>query len=548
MIEKELYESEEVFKKLFDNMSRGVGVYETLDEGQSFIIREMNKSGLKICQGTKEEMVGKNLAELFPNVEDFGFIDLLRRVWKTGKPEHSPTAFYQDERVDGWTELYAYKLSSGKVVAIFERQSELIEAEEKFKNKVEFEKTVSKISSRFVNPMNIDEAINSTLKDIGEISNASRSYLFIFNEDKITMNNSHEWVADGVDPQIQELQNVPMEVFAWSTNKLKQGETLNIKDVRELPPEASPEKDEFMREDIKSLILIPLKIGEDFSGFIGLDNIRKAETWSDHDLDLLKITSEILGNAINRKRTEKKLVSYEQYRKAYDQANLYRDIFAHDINNILQNIKSSAELSFLYLNNPEKLSTLKELYNIITEQVERGKKLISNVRKITEIDQSELLLEKVDAYKTLNKAIEYLKHSFQARTIDIVINILDKNVNVLANKLLLDIFENILINAVRHNNKSMIEICIDITKYQTKNKEYYKMEFKDNGLGISDYRKKIIFEKGTRKNQKSKGMGLGLSLVKKIIDSYKGVIWVEDKIKGDHKQGSNFVILLQEAI
>ena len=38
-----------------------------------------------------------------------------------------------------------------------------------------------------------------------------------------------------------------------------------------------------------------------------------------------------------------------------------------------------------------------------------------------------------------------------------------------------------------------------------------------------------------------------VSLVKKIIDSYNGVIWVEDRIKGDYKQGSNFVILLQVA-
>ena len=43
-------------------------------------------------------------------------------------------------------------------------------------------------------------------------------------------------------------------------------------------------------------------------------------------------------------------------------------------------------------------------------------------------------------------------------------------------------------------------------------------------------------------------MGLGLSLVKKIIDSYHGKIRVEDRIKGDYKQGSNFILLLPEAL
>ncbi|MFW9894733.1 MAG: sensor histidine kinase, partial [Candidatus Thorarchaeota archaeon] len=154
---------------------------------------------------------------------------------------------------------------------------------------------------------------------------------------------------------------------------------------------------------------------------------------------------------------------------------------------------------------------------------------------------------KIEAIRILNKAIEYLKSSFQARKIQIQIKSKLKKIYVWANNFLLDVFENLLINAVRHNSRPEIEITVDISKEESKGESYCKMEFKDNGIGISDYRKKIIFEKGTRKSQKSKGMGLGLSLVKKIISSYHGKIWVEDKIKGDYKQGSNFIILLQKA-
>jgi len=685
LIESELYQTEKIFKQLFENISSGVAIYETTDNGENFIIREMNKVGLANCQVSREDVIGKNLIDVFPNIAKFGFIDSLRRVWKTGKPERSPTALYQDDRVYWWTEMYIYKLPSEKVVAIFNTQTKLIEVQQNFKKKVEFEKTIAMISSRFVNPDDIDEAINLSLKDIGILSQASRSYIFLFNDDNITMSNTHEWCAENVDSQIDELKDLPIEVFPWSTNKLKKGEILSIENVEDLPKEASAEKEEFLRENIKSLFLLPLKIGEKISGFIGFDNVRASEKWSNDDINLLKITSHIIGNALKRRATERDLEelnkelksnveertrklqeseseksailesllehivyqtidntiiyankaaansvnltldqlvgrkcyqiwntreepcegcpikkalktnkpevnemttpdgriwhvagypvrdndnnivgvvdstleitktktaeqkikqSEEKYRKAYYQANLYRDIFAHDINNILQNISSSVELSSLYLIDPDKLHTIKELYDIVDEQVNRAKKLISNVRKITELDEAEIILEKIDVNRVLNYAIEFLRSSFQTRSINIQVNTPTKTNYVYANNLLLDVFENLLINAVRHNSKSQIEIIIDINKEEKGDKNYIKMEFKDNGVGISDYRKQIIFERGARKSQKSKGMGLGLSLVKKIIEIYLGDIWVEDRVKGDYTQGSNFVVLI----
>ena len=83
-----------------------------------------------------------------------------------------------------------------------------------------------------------------------------------------------------------------------------------------------------------------------------------------------------------------------------------------------------------------------------------------------------------------------------------------------------------------------------LTILSQEERDYIKIEFKDNGIGISDSRKVSIFERGNRRYQKSRGMGLGLSLVKKVIDLYQGKIWVEDRVKGDYKQGSNFVLLI----
>ena len=74
------------------------------------------------------------------------------------------------------------------------------------------------------------------------------------------------------------------------------------------------------------------------------------------------------------------------------------------------------------------------------------------------------------------------------------------------------------------------------------------MEVRDNGIGIDDTRKDKIFQKIHRKSKRSKGMGLGLSLVAKLIDLCDGKIWVEDRIELDYSKGSNFIIQIPIAV
>ena len=61
---------------------------------------------------------------------------------------------------------------------------------------------------------------------------------------------------------------------------------------------------------------------------------------------------------------------------------------------------------------------------------------------------------------------------------------------------------------------------------------------------ISDKKKKVIFEERFNKDKGSKGLGFGLTLVKKIIESYGGKIWIEDRVKEDYTKGTNFIFLI----
>ncbi len=237
----------------------------------------------------------------------------------------------------------------------------------------------------------------------------------------------------------------------------------------------------------------------------------------------------------------------EELRISYNRSKFYKDLFTHDVNNIFQILNTSAEIISNYNENPKKSINIWDYPEIIKQQIERGSKLISNVNMLFELEEFGSSFEKVDVQNFLNQAINYVKEAYFEEEILIQIDSTDIKAYVLANKFLVEVFENILINAIKYNKNPTTEVSIKISKICKGVDEFIKLEFKDNGIGISDEKKKLIFEKNNRSYKGTKGMGIGLSLVKSIIKTYKGYIWIENKVPDDYLKGSNFVLLLPKA-
>ncbi|MFX0022255.1 MAG: PAS domain S-box protein [Candidatus Hermodarchaeota archaeon] len=271
----------------------------------------------------------------------------------------------------------------------------------------------------------------------------------------------------------------------------------------------------------------------------------KGKTYVDKDG---KIKAIVISRDISeRKITERRLKESEtKYREAYNRANFYQDLFAHDINNILHIISSSMELISYSLTNSEKSMMILEAEDIINKQIERGAKLVSNVHTLSKLEEEEIHTQPTEICKLMKNAIEFVKKTYNGKVIKINIECEDDNIIINANELLQGVFENIFLNAIKYNENSEIIISIEVSITLLDNNSYYKIEFVDNGIGVPDDRKQIIFQQGNRELKGTKGMGLGLSLVKKILKTFNGKIWVEDRIKNDFTQGSNFIILLPE--
>ena len=122
--------TESFYRQLFDHSSSGVAVYEPVDDGQDFVFSDWNRAAEKIESVSREEVLGRKVSEVFPAMEEFGLLEVFRRVWQTGEPAVHPVSLYKDQRISGWRENRVYKLPSGQIVSVYDdisRQKQLEE-------------------------------------------------------------------------------------------------------------------------------------------------------------------------------------------------------------------------------------------------------------------------------------------------------------------------------------------------------------------------------------------------------------------------------------
>jgi PAS domain S-box-containing protein len=139
--ERELQASETRFRELFDNMSSGVAVYKAIDDGENFILSDLNEAGQRITQ-VYSNFMGKRVTDVFPGVKELGLFEVFQQVWKTGKLAYYPYSQYKDDLLTFWVENFVYKLTSNEIVAVFDDITDRMRAEEALK---ENERTKSEL-------------------------------------------------------------------------------------------------------------------------------------------------------------------------------------------------------------------------------------------------------------------------------------------------------------------------------------------------------------------------------------------------------------------
>lgn len=227
--------------------------------------------------------------------------------------------------------------------------------------------------------------------------------------------------------------------------------------------------------------------------------------------------------------------------QARRQMELYLDLLSHDVNNMNAGAKGYMELLLKKGGLTGKPLHYAESASSIMGDIAR---LVENVRKLQKAEMDALLRSTIDLNHLIDNLVAMHRNT-PSRHVSISFKPGEQAL-VSGNDLLRDVFDNVIWNAIKHS-VGEVEIGITVGHLMMEGKEFIRVDITDNGPGIPNNMKKVLFTRMQRGQTTVHGHGLGLYLAKTVLEIFGGQMWVDDRIPGDHTKGARFVVLIPAA-
>ena len=219
--------------------------------------------------------------------------------------------------------------------------------------------------------------------------------------------------------------------------------------------------------------------------------------------------------------------------KRNEELNEYAHIVSHDLKSPLRSI--AALTTWIKTDNHDKFDAISlQNFDAIEFTLETMEALISDILRYSSLDPVSKEIEEVD----LDILVKNLNHILYIPE-NITINVLNKLPIVQGDKIKYQqIFQNLIGNAIKFNDKEKGVINIDVENQNS----FYKFSVSDNGIGIEKKYYDKIFKIFQSLKVTKNSTGIGLSIVKKIVDIYKGEIWLESELN----KGTTFYFTIKK--
>ncbi|HML20348.1 MAG TPA: ATP-binding protein [Aggregatilinea sp.] len=416
--------------------------------------------------------------------------------------------------------------------------TESFQAQQRLLRLLKLEELNREIIRLFLQTDDVDTALNQTLALAGELLEVSRVYVFHFYENEPLLDNTHEWCAPGVAPEIENLKGLPFDDIVPSFFPLlaKEG-MIASSDIRDLPDDLYAM---LAPQDIQSVLILPLSAGDRVEGFIGCDETTHKRQWQPEVITLLRTISESYSRALEREQTQQVLI--EAHRAAVQVAELRTQFIAnmsHEIRTPLTGVLGMLELLLeMDLKEPEK--------EYASEAFDNAKRLLVIANDFLDFSRLQagrvqLVSESIDLRAIVTEI--RLAHVSQAaqKSLSLVLDIApDVPYRVSGDaRRLRQVLVNFVSNAIKFTTQGTIALRVTLHR-KTSTHALVRFEVADTGIGIAPEHLKSIFDDFVQADNTATrrygGAGLGLSISKQLVEMMGGQI----DIKSTVGEGSTF--------
>ncbi|MFM7709792.1 MAG: ATP-binding protein [Ferruginibacter sp.] len=397
------------------------------------------------------------------------------------------------------------------------------------------------IANQFINvPLHSTATIiNTSLKTLGEYTETDRAYVFSYDHEHQLLSNTFEWCRDGIEPQIDELQNVPYEAIPDWIEIHFSGKSLVIPDVLQLDLESGI-RQILEPQDIKSLIAIPMMDGDVCTGFVGFDSVRHHHTYTEKEQQLLELFALMLVNLNNRIHTQTQL--NEAIAKA-EAANKAKSAFlanmSHEIRTPLNGVIGFTDL----LKNTTLDATQQQYVAYANAAGHTLLSIINDILDFSKIEAGMMPFERIrsNLVEVIEQSIDVVRVASAQRGIPLRVDMPEELPPFIWTDpvRLKQIFINLLNNGVKFTENGEVVFSVTYEPLEA-NQGRFVFAVRDTGIGITDEQKAQLFQAFSQADssttRKYGGTGLGLVISDMIAQNLGSKILIDNQ----QEQGTTF--------
>jgi diguanylate cyclase (GGDEF)-like protein/PAS domain S-box-containing protein len=215
---------------------------------------------------------------------------------------------------DGWREALLFVHAGPALDAAGYRAVVLRDVQDRghtldaLRQRLAFEDLLTRVASSFIHSPadEVDGCISAALADIGSFVGVDRAYVFVSRDDRRAVENTHEWTADGIISEIDDLGPVAQEELPEWMGMLERLEAIYIPRVADLGDEWRHEVALLKPNGAQSVLAVPLADEGRLIGFIGFDLVERERIWSDDHISVLTSAAGIIAQALARTDAEQR--------------------------------------------------------------------------------------------------------------------------------------------------------------------------------------------------------------------------------------------------